>query len=120
MKKQLSVFTACCILFLFVFALFMCWYIPSSASLRSKITETRQSLETSRGRESKQQDEYDKAVTELPRVQAQLEESLPLAKQAEETVSSLKARRKELRAVKKELEQKLSERDSSQEEKGNE
>ena len=64
MKKKISGFSVCCVVFLFVFAAFMVWYIPSMSSLQTKITDTRQSLETSRGRENKQQDEYDKAQEE--------------------------------------------------------
>ena len=120
MKKRIAVFPLLCALFLFVFALFMIWYIPSMSSLRASTADTRQSLETSRGRENKQQSEYDRAVEELPEVQARLEEMKPLAAQAEENVSVLKARRKELRAEKNALEQKLSESESSQEEKTDE
>ena len=120
MKKKNAAFPLFCAMFLFVFALFMIWYIPSMSSLRASTADTRQSLETSRGRENKQQSEYDRAVEELPEVRARLEEIKPLAAQAEETVSVLKARRKELRAEKKDLEQKLAESESSQEGKADE
>ena len=115
MKKHIPVFTVCCVLFLFVFAAFIAWYLPSMSSVYASIDETRRSLDTSRGRENKQQSEYDKAVEELPQVQAQLEEQTPLAAQAEEQVNALKARRKELRAEKKELEQMISGNDAAQE-----
>lgn len=105
MRKRSSVFALFCTLFLFVFVLFMIWYIPAANSLRASAAEVRQDLETSRGRENKQQSEYDKAVSDLPEVLAQLDEMKPLAAQAEETVNVLKDRRKELRTEKKELEQ---------------
>lgn len=104
MKKRLSSFSIYCVVFFFIFAAFMAWYIPSMSSVRSKTAETRQNLETSEGRERKQQAEYDKAVEELPLVQADLEEKNPLADAAEQTVSDLKARRKELRSEKEKLE----------------
>ncbi len=108
MKKRMNPFTVCCLVFLAAFVLFTAWYIPSASSLRAKISETSQLLVTSRGRESKQQDEYDKAVADLPLVQAELKEKQPLAAQAEQTVADLKARRKELRAEKKALEEALN------------
>ena len=58
---------------------------------------------------------YDRAVEELPRVQEELKEKAPLAEEAEEKVAGLKARRKELRAEKEELEKQLSPADSSKE-----
>lgn len=119
MKKK-NLFPMCCVLFLCIFTLFMIWYIPSMSSLAAKTEETRQSLETSRGRENKQQSEYDKAMEELPLVREQLLEITPLAEQAEETVAMLKARRKELRAEKSELEQQLAGGTALQEDGNNE
>ena len=115
MKKRMSVFTSISVVFLFVFAAFLAWYIPSQASVLTGIEETKRSLETSRGRENKQQDEYDKAVQELPLIQAELQEKKPLAQQSEAVVSDLKTRRNEPRHEKEELEQKLSESAAAQE-----
>lgn len=105
MKKRTPLFTVFCTVFFFVFAAFMFWFIPSSASLRSEIAKTQQELELNRGREAKQQYEYDSAVEELPLKLAELEEIRPLADEAEQSVASLKARKKELLAKKKELEE---------------
>ena len=116
MKSKSSVFSVCCIVFLIIFAAFMIWYLPSASSLRAGIRETAQSLETSRGRERKQQDEYDQAVRELPLVQAELEEKLPQAEAAEEKVENLKARRKELKKEKEKLENAAAENNAAQEE----
>ena len=104
MKKRIPLFTVFCAVFFFVFAVFMFWFIPSCAFLRSEIAETQQELELNRGREAKQQYEYDKAVEELPLKLAELENIKPLADEAEQTVAGLKARKKELLAQKKELE----------------
>lgn len=107
MKGKTSAFSICCVVFLFVFALFMAWYVYSASSLASDTAEVRKNLETSRGREGKQQDEYDRAVEELPQVQAQLLEKQPLAEEAEAAVKALKERRNELRTEKKALEEAL-------------
>lgn len=108
MRKKFSAFSICCILVLFIFSAFMIWYLPASSSLLLKTEELKHSLDISRGRENKQQDEYDKAVLELPIVQAELEEKKPLAEKAEETVSLLKSQRNELRKEKEEMEKILS------------
>ena len=120
MKNKTSAFSVCCVVFLFVFTVFMIWYIPSMSSLQAKIVDTRQSLETSRGRENKQQDEYDKAVADLPLAKAELNEKRPLAETAEQEVTELKARRKELRQEKKALEEQLGGTESAQEGDSNE
>ena len=108
MKKKMSLFSVLCIVILFLFSAFMIWYIHSMSSLQASLNETRQNLETSRGREGKQIDEYNKAVSDLPVVKAELENTAPLATEAEQTVSDLKARRKELREEKKKLEEQLA------------
>ena len=82
----------------------MIWFVPSYASVRSRISETRRDLELSRGREAKQQAEYDSAVAELPLILSELEEKNPAADKAEEALAALKARKKELRMQKQELE----------------
>ena len=120
MKKHISVFSAFCVVFFFVFAAFMAWYIPSVSSVRSKIEQTQRDLDTSRGREDKQQAEYNKAVEELPVVRAELQEKEPLAEEALKTIEVLKARRKELRAEKKALESESSPEASAEKDGGKE
>lgn len=120
MRKITPLFSLVCVLILFFFAVFMAWYLPSMSTLAAKTADIRQSLETSRGRENKQQAEYDKAVEQLPQVQAELLEKQPLAAEAEEKVTALKVRRKELRAEKKELEEKLAGTAENQEEENHE
>ena len=112
-RRTTPFFNVFCIVILFVFTAFMIWYIPSMSSLQSSVSETRQNLETSRGREGKQLDEYNKAVADLPLVKAELENTAPLAAEAEQLVSDLKARRKELRQEKKVLEEKAAESSGS-------
>ena len=104
MKLRTPFFTVFCAAFFFVFAAFMFWFIPSGTFLRSEISETRQELELNRGREAKQQYEYDRAAEELPLKLAELEKVKPLADEAEQAVAGLKARKKELLSQKKELE----------------
>lgn len=104
MKKNSSLFTVFCTVIFLAFTIFMIWFVPSYASVRSRISETRRDLELSRGRESKQQAEYDSAVAELPLILSELEEKNPAADKAEEALAALKARKKELRMQKQELE----------------
>ena len=104
MKKNSSLFTVFCTVIFLAFTIFMIWFVPSYASVRSRISETRRDLELSRGRESKQQAEYDSAVAELPLILSELEEKNPAADKAEEALAALKARKKELRMQKLELE----------------
>ena len=83
--------------------LFIVWYLPAVSQRRFQIGDIRKSLETSQGRERKQQSEYDETVAALPEVEAELERVLPLTEVAKEEVKSLKKERKALRKEKKEL-----------------
>ena len=120
MKKKSSPFAFLCTLLFLAFAVFMAWVLPSLSSLRFKAEDTRLSLETSRGRESKQQYEYDQVAAELPMIREEILQKQPLAAEAEALVSELKARKKELRARKKDLEQQLSGSAPSEEESAHE
>lgn len=84
--------------------LFIVWYLPAVSQRRFQLEDTQKSLETSLGRERKQQSEYDETVAALPEVEAELERVLPLSEAAKEEVKSLKKERKALRKEKKELE----------------
>ena len=83
--------------------LFIVWYLPAVSQRRFQLEDTQKSLETSLGRERKQQSEYDETVAALPEVEAELERVLPLTEAAKEEVKSLKKERKALRKEKKEL-----------------
>ena len=104
MKKSGSVFTALFVAVMLACTLFLAWYIPSAAGLRFRIDDLEISLDTSRGRERKQQAEYDQVVKDIPDTQAKLDETLPLAQAAEEEVAALKAEKKKLKEEKKALE----------------
>ena len=86
------------------FCLFLTAFVLLRGSLSFQLADLALSLETSEGRERKQQYEYDQVQAELPLTRAELEETQPLADAAVEKVSQLKAERKLLRAEKKELE----------------
>lgn len=88
---------------LFLFAAFLAWYIPSYASIRFSLTDAHLSLETSQGRERKQEAEFAQVQAELPSVRERMEELAPQAAQAEAEIAELKARRKELRKQKEAL-----------------
>lgn len=87
-----------------LFVLFVAWYLPAVSQVRFQLDDAGKSLETSRGRERKQQHEYDEVVAAIPEVQAELDSILPLSTSAAEEVKKLKAERKQLRERKKELE----------------
>ena len=87
-----------------LFVLFIVWYVPAIGQMRFQLDDIGKSLETSRGRERKQQHEYDEVVASIPEVQAELDNILPLSTSAAEEVKKLKEERKQLRETKKELE----------------
>ena len=116
MKKNSSLFTVFCTVIFLAFTIFMIWFVPSYASVRSRISETRRDRELSRGREAKQQAEYDSAVAELPLILSELEEKNPAADKAEEALAALKARKKELRMQKQELEKAAAQHTEAQSE----
>ena len=116
MKKNSSLYTVFCTVIFLAFTIFMIWFVPSYASVRSRISETRRDLELSRGREAKQQAEYDSAVAELPLILSELEEKNPAADKAEEALAALKARKKELRMQKQELEKAAAQHTEAQSE----
>ena len=91
-------------LLMLIFVLFIVWYLPSINRLRFSLQDTVKSLETSRGRERKQQYEYDEAESALPQVQEELDRILPLCEAAKLEVKALKEERKKLRNERKELE----------------
>lgn len=104
MKKSCSVFISFFVAVMLACALFLSWYIPAAAGLRFRIDDLEISLDTSRGRERKQQAEYDQVVKDIPETRAKLDEALPLAQAAEEEVAALKAEKKKLKEEKKALE----------------
>lgn len=87
------------------FALFMAAEVLTRSRLDFQLDDLARSLETSKGRERKQQYEYDQVTEELPRTRAELAEAEPRAEAAKQTVAELKEERKRLRNEKKELEE---------------
>ena len=84
--------------------LFLIWYLPAVAQLRFDLADTQKSLETSLGRERKQQYEYDETVAAIPVTVAELERLAPLVESAQKEVKELKKERRKLRNEKKKLE----------------
>jgi len=89
------------------FCAFLFWYVLTMNSLSFRLTDTRLSLETSQGRERKQQAEYNQVSLELPETRQALEALLPETEAAQAQVDALKAERKALREKKKALEEAL-------------
>ncbi len=88
--------------------LFVAWYMPAVGQRRFELEDIQKSIETSHGRERKQQYEYDETVAAIPVTEAELERVLPLAEAAKEEAKALKQERKKLRNEKKELESSAS------------
>lgn len=101
-----------------VFVLFMLWYVPSVSSRRFELADAKLSLETSQGRERKQEYEYGQAVAGFEPVQEELAQVQPQTEAAKQKVDELKTLRKELRQEKKDLESRLN--DNGQEDSKNE
>lgn len=92
-------------LFMLVFVLFLIWYLPAIGERRFRLEDVKKSLETSQGRERKQQYEYDETVAAIPETEAELERIAPLVEAAQNEVRELKKERKALKKEKKELEE---------------
>ena len=84
--------------------LFQVWYLPAYCERRFRLEDVQKSLETSLGRERKQQLEYDETVAAIPLTEEELARVAPLAEAAQKEVRELKKERKQLRKEKKELE----------------
>lgn len=84
--------------------LFLVWYLPAAGERRFRLEDVQKSLETSIGRERKQQLEYDETVAAIPLTEEELAHVGPLAEAAQKEVRELKKERKQLRKEKKELE----------------
>ena len=108
MRKGSLFFSVVFSFVMLVFVFFLIWHIPSRANLNFQLADTEISLDTSHGRERKQQTEYDQVVAQLPLTQAELEEALPLADEAVAKVAALKKERSALREEKKRLEEMLA------------
>ena len=104
MKSSRSVFPVLFSLLMLICVLFVVWYLPSVGERRFLLQDVQKSLETSIGRERKQQHEYDETVAALSEVKEELDRLLPLADAARAEVKALKEERNGLREEKKLLE----------------
>ena len=114
MNCRKSVFPVIFVLVLFLCVLFISWYLPAVSGLRYRLQDAKVSLETSQGRERKQQHEYDETVKALSEAKEELDRVQPLADQAADEKKNMKEERKQLRQEKKELEEKLGLRTEGQ------
>ncbi len=83
-------------LVMLICVLFLVWYLPAMEYRRYQLEDTRRSLETSQGRERKQQYEYNQTVAAIPETEAELQRVTPLADAAKEEVKALKKERRNL------------------------
>ena len=101
--KRHPVFAAVFSVIMMVCVLFLLWYVPAVSNRSLVLEDIQKQLETSRGRERKQQYEYDETVSAIPEAEAELERILPLSEAAQKEVKELKKERKKLRNEKKKL-----------------
>ena len=88
--------------------LFLIWYLPAVGQLRFDLSDTQKSLETSLGRERKQQAEYDRAVQDIQAAKEQLEALTPQHEEVLAARDAQVAERKELKARKEELQTQIA------------
>ena len=88
-------------------AAFIAWYLPANNERLFQIEDTKLSLETSQGRERRQQHEYDQALASIPEVQEKLDSLIPLNEAALEEKKVLKAEQKALKKEKETLQKQL-------------
>ena len=110
-KNRSRILAACFTLILLFCVLFLAWYAPSASRRTFDLNDIEKSLETSKGRERKQQNEYNDVVAEIPVIREKIDQIKPDLAAAELENKELKAERKELRARKKELEEMLKQSD---------
>ena len=77
--------------------------------LRAQIADLTLSLETSRGREARQNYEYENALAALPTVQEELARVAPLAEEAKALENDLRQQRKDIRAENAALQEQIDE-----------
>lgn len=106
--KKTSILAVTFTFVMLICVLFVIWYLPSVSQRLFQLQDIQKSLETSLGRERKQQSEYDETVSSIPVVEAELEQVLPQTEAAKAEVKALKKERKALRSEKKELEGSVS------------
>lgn len=104
MKNRRSLFPVLFSSVMILFVLFLVWYLPAINERHFMLQDVRQSIETSQGRERKQQYEYNETVAAIPEVQAELDRIIPLEAEADSAVQLLKEERRQLRQQKKDLE----------------
>lgn len=100
---------------LYVFAILMgictlilIWQVPASTSMEFSISEARLSLETARGRERKQQSEYDRTLENIQAAKEQLEALTPQHEEFLAARDAQVAERKQLKARKEELQAQIA------------
>ncbi len=118
MNRKDAVYTAVFVICMLLFCLFMIFSVPVNENLKFQLDDLTLSLETSQGRERKQQHEYEEVLIELPKARSELETLQPLAEAARNEVTELKEQRKALRAEKEQLQNQI--RDALQKEKESE
>lgn len=92
-----------CVAAMLLVCLTLVTQLPLQASLTARVTELTHSIDVSRQRLAKQQQEYQQALTDLPAVQSELESVRPSAQAVYQREQELRAQRKALRAENQQL-----------------
>ena len=100
-------FTVFFVIIMMISCLWLIVWVPLNAYLDFRLSEAAMDLETSQGRERKQDFEYNQVVEAIPLTRQELDEAQPRADSLLQEVTDLKASIKELRAENKRLEELL-------------
>lgn len=87
----------------------LAFFAVDQARLKAQIADLTISLEMSRGREARQNHEYDEASAALPLALEKLAQIEPLAQEAKEKEAALRQQRKDIRAENTALETQIAE-----------
>lgn len=101
------------ILYLFAVLMGICtliliWQVPASSSMSFKLSEAQLSLETARGRERKQQSEYDRALEDIQAAKELLEALTAPHEEALAARDAQVSERKELKARRDQLKEQIA------------
>lgn len=97
-RRGSGLFRALFVAVMLIVCVLLAGFAVNQVRLRAQIADLTLSLETSRGREARQNHEYDEAITALPEVRAELARVEPLAEAAKAEEKVLRQQRKDIRA----------------------
>ena len=106
-RQRSGVFRGLFIAVMLAVCVLLACFAVDQVRLRAQIADLTLSLETSRGREARQNHEYDEAVSALPLVKEELARVAPLAEAAKAQEKELRQQRKDIRAENAALQERI-------------